>query len=252
MGGADVQPDVDRDQFDERHVRDHGPERVSPRDTGTLTIKKTLSNPDGASVPASYTVNYNCGTGFTGSRSVSTSTPATVTGIPTGNTCTVTEVAPAAIGGFTWAAPTYSPTSIVISSTSGTFVITVQNAISRDRGTLTIKKTLSNPDGASTPASYSVNYNCGTGFTGSRTVSPSSPATVTGIPTGNTCTITEAALAPIAGFAWSAPTYTPASVVISSVGGSFVLTVNNVIRRDNTPPACALTQTIPGPPTRSR
>ena len=90
------------------------------RDTGTLTIKKTLSNPDGAVVPSSFTVNYDCGTGYTGSRSVSTSTPATVTGIPTGNSCTVTEVAPAAIGGFTWAAPTYSPSSIVINSTSGT------------------------------------------------------------------------------------------------------------------------------------
>jgi hypothetical protein len=216
------------------------------RDTGTLTIKKTLSNPDGAAVPTSYSVSYNCGVGFTGTRTISPSTPGTVTGIPTGNTCSVSETTPAAITGYTWAAPTYSAQPVTITTAGAT--ITVNNAITRDRGTLTMKKTLSNPDGATVPASYSVSYNCGAGFTGSRSVSTSTPATVTGIPTGNTCSVSEAALAPIAGFAWAAPTYSAQPVTITTAGAT--ITVNNSIVRDSTPPACALTQTIAGPPTQ--
>ena len=219
------------------------------RDTGTLTIAKTLSNPDGAPVPSSFTIDYDCGTGFTGSRSVAAGGTATVSGIPTGNTCTVSEAALAPITGYTWAAPTYSPASIVISDTTSNFTLTVGNSITRDRGTLTIAKTLSNPDGAPVPSSFTINYNCGTGYTGSRSVAAGGTATVSGIPTGNTCSVTEAALAPIAGYAWAAPTYSPASIVISNSTSTFTLTVANSIRRDNTPPACSLTGTNPGPPT---
>jgi hypothetical protein len=127
--------------------------------------------------------------------------------------------------------------------------LTVGNSITRNRGTLTIAKTLSNPDGASVPSSYTINYNCGTGYTGSRSVAAGGTATVTGIPTGNSCSVSEAALTPIAGYAWAAPTYSPASIVITNTTSTFTLTVANSIRRDSTAPACALTATIPGPPT---
>ena len=45
--------------------------------------------------------------------------------------------------------------------------------------------------------------------------------TVSGIPTGNTCTVTEDALAPISGYTWGTPTFTPSSIVISTKGGTF-------------------------------
>ena len=53
----------------------------------------------------------------------------------------------------------------------------------------------------------------------------------------------------IVGYAWATPTYSPASVVIASKTGTFQLTVANSIVRDSTPPACALTSIVPGPPT---
>ncbi len=161
------------------------------RDTGSLVIAKTLNNPDGASVPASFTVNYDCGAGYTGQVSVGVSSPATVNGIPTGSTCSVTEVAPAAIPGYTWGTPSVSPSSVVILDTTSTFTLTVANSITRDRGSLKISKTLSNPDGANVPASFTVNYDCGTGYTGQVSVGVDSPATVNGIPTGSTCSVTE-------------------------------------------------------------
>ena len=202
------------------------------RDPGSLQILKTLSNPGGATVPASFKVNYDCGAGYTGSVDVAPGFPATVNGIPTGNTCTVTEVAPAAIPNYTWGSISYTPASVVISTKGDTFGITVVNSITRDPGSLQILKTLSNPNGATVPASFKVNYDCGAGYTGSVDVAPGSPATVNNIPTGNTCTVNEPALTPISGFTWAPPVISPASILIGSTTGTFSLTVANAISRN--------------------
>ncbi len=199
---------------------------------GALKIAKTLSNPDGASVPASFTINYDCGTGYTGNVAVAAGGSQTVSGIPVGNTCTVSEAALAPIAGYTWGAPSVSPASVVIADTTSTFQLTVANSITRDRGALKIAKTLSNPDGATVPASFTINYDCGTGYTGSVSVAAGGSQTVSGIPTGNTCTVSEAALAPIAGYTWGTPSVSPASVVIADTTSTFQLTVANSITRD--------------------
>ena len=199
-------------------------------------------------MPSSFTSNYDCGTGFTGSRSVTAGGTATVSGIPTGNTFKVSEAALAPIAGYAWAAPTYSPASIVIGDTTSTFTATVANSITRNRGTLTIVKTLSNPDGAPVPSSFTVNYDCGTGFTGSRSVAAGGTATVSGIPTGNTCTVTEPALAPIAGSAWAAPTLLAGVDRDQQHDEHLHADRRELHRRDNTPPP-ARSRPRSGPPT---
>ena len=105
---------------------------------------------------------------------MTTSTPATVSGIPTGNTCSVTEVKPADIPGFTWGTITYTPSSIEIKDETSEFKITVGNTITKDRGTFTIAKDLTNKDGASVPGSYTVNYDCGVDTDGSTELKGSS------------------------------------------------------------------------------
>ena len=72
----------------------------------------------------------------------------------TGNTCTITEVAPTPIAGYTWAAVTYDPQSVLIGEKDGTFTVKAVNSILKDRGTLKIMKSLSNPDGAAVPTSF--------------------------------------------------------------------------------------------------
>src|SRR5205085_138898 len=126
------------------------------RDRGSLTIAKTLSNPDGATVPASVTNNYKRdtetnGVSLTGSRSVAPGGTATVSGIPTGNTCSVSEAALTPITGYTLGTPTVTPSLLSFPTRRSSDLITVQNSITRDRGSLTIAKTLSNPDGATVP-----------------------------------------------------------------------------------------------------
>ncbi len=99
-----------------------------------------MSNPDGATLPAAFTGSYNCGTGYTGTWSVAAGASQTVSGIPTGNVCSVVETPPAPITGYTWGTITYTPATITILAKAGTYEIVVGNSITRDRGSLTVTK----------------------------------------------------------------------------------------------------------------
>src|SRR5207247_1270962 len=149
----------------------------------------TTNNPDGATLP-SFVMNYNCGldtdgtTALTGSRTIASGSSATVSGIPTGNSCSATEVAPTAIPGFTWAAATYTPASIVIATTGGTFEIVVHNSISRDRGSLTITKLV---EGGTFSGTFSGTVTCdgdGGNYPWSISYPVTGNTTISGIPTG--------------------------------------------------------------------
>ena len=48
-------------------------------------ITKSVSNPNGATLPAAFTGTYTCGTGYTGNFSVAAGASQTISGIPTGN-----------------------------------------------------------------------------------------------------------------------------------------------------------------------
>ena len=214
--------------------------------TGSLQILKTVSNPDGATLPASFSVDYNCGVGYTGNVSVAPGSPATVNNIPVGNTCSVTEVAPDPISGFSWGTISYTPTSVVISTAGQTFDITVGNSITRDLGNFKITKSTSNPNGATLPAAFTGTYDCGTGYTGVFSVADGASQTISGIPTGNTCSVVETAPVPITGYTWGTITYTPASIVISTKGGTFEIVVGNSITRDRG--SLVLAKTLTGGP----
>lgn len=204
------------------------------RDTGSLVLAKSLTGgPAGYDGP--FTIDYDCddGSAHDGSVTVIAGRSETVSGIPTGTSCTVSETPPTAPTGYTFGTPTLSPSATVtIAANDATVEVTTNNALSRDTGSLRILKTVSNPDGAPVPASFSVNYNCGTGHAGTVSAAPGSPATVNGIPTGNTCTVTEVAPTTIPNHTWGTITYTPASVVISTKGDTFNITVGNSITRE--------------------
>ena len=196
------------------------------RDRGSLKISKSLSNPDGATVPASFTINYDCGGTYTGSGSVAAGGSATVSGIPTGSSCTVSEPALTPIPGYTWGTPVVTGSPATIGQNT-TVEVSVANSITRDRGNFKITKTTSNPDGATLPAAFTGTYDCGTGYTGNWSVADGASQTISGIPTGNTCSVVETAPAGITGYTWGAATYTPSSIVISTKGGTFEIVVGN-------------------------
>ena len=71
-----------------------------------------------------------------------------------------------------------------------TFQLTVANRITRDLGSLVLAKSLTGgPAGYTGP--FTINYDCGTGYTGSVSVAAGSSQTVSGIPTGTSCTVSE-------------------------------------------------------------
>ena len=195
---------------------------------------KALSNADGASVPASFLVDYDCGTGYMGRVPVTPTTSATVYGIPTGNVCSITEVAPDPIPGFTWGPVTYTPsTPVTIAAKGATYVLTVNNSITRDRGSLQILKALTNAEGADVPATFAVDYTCGTDDSVRVDVAPGETGvTVNGIPTGTVCSIDEVTPSTIAGYTWADVSYDPKSATITTKGETFTVKAVNSVTRD--------------------
>ncbi len=114
-------------------------------------------------MPASFTVQLRLRRGLHRHREAwRPAVSQTVSGIPTGNTCTVTEVAPAPIPGYTWGTITYTPASVTIGTTGGTFTITVGNSITRDRGSLTVVKNVVNDNGGTaTVSAFGLNTTAG-------------------------------------------------------------------------------------------
>jgi choice-of-anchor A domain-containing protein len=215
------------------------------RSTGSFAITKSLTDPD--SVVASgrtFTGTYSCtplsGSAITGSWSVTAGATQTVTSIPTGSTCSIAEdaltVAPSSTDpSYIWGAPTFFPATVT--TTSGTVTITATNTVTQGTGSFTIDKTLTDPDSVvATGRTFTGTYSCTTGgapVTGSWSVTATSTQTISGIPAGASCSITEDALtvAPSStdpSYAWGAPTYSPSTVGITN-GGNVTITATNTV-----------------------
>jgi len=156
--------------------------------------------------------------------------------VPAGAPCTVTENKPLTSpgAGYSWETESYSPNPPSFTVTSGqTSTVTVSNPRTHDQGYLKITKTVSNPDGATLPATFAVNYDCGGTYKGQVSVAYPTPGfvTVSGIPTGSVCTLTEVAPTPITGYTWGTITYTPTQITIATKGDTFEIVVGNSITR---------------------
>jgi choice-of-anchor A domain-containing protein len=217
------------------------------RQTGSFAITKALTDPDGVVASGRlFTGTYTCdpqsGADITGSWSVEAGDTQTVTGIPVGSSCSITEdslsTAPSATDpSYQWGAPTFSPSTVT--TTSGTVTITATNTVTQGTGSLTIAKALTDPDSVVTPGRhFTGTYSCATGstpVTGSWDVTTSASQTISGIPAGASCSITEGALAvppssSDSSYLWSAPSYSPASATVTD-GGTVTITATNTVRR---------------------
>ncbi len=176
---------------------------------GSLKITKVNN---GGPASQTFTIGYNCGVGFTGSVSLVGGGTQTISGIPAGRICTLSETPT----GYT---PSFSvnPTTITAGGTAEVVVTNTRNTTS-----LTITKT----QNGGTAQAWTFDVNCGTApgetfqaldvlITGSNT------ATVSGIPTGLSCTVTEDQ-ANSGGFD---TTVVPAGVInVGNAGGAIAFT----------------------------
>ncbi len=212
------------------------------RDLGSLEITKTLdvggSNFD---TTTTFAISYECTLAGvvtkSGTANLAKDGVATITGIPTGSVCTVTEPAfPGAPTGYSWSKTiTGSPTAAI--TKDGTATVTVANKLTRDLGSLEITKTLdvggSNFD---TTTTFAISYECTLAGvvtkSGTANLAKDGVATITGIPTGSVCTVTEPAFpgAPT-GYSWS-KTITGSPTAAITKDGTATVTVANKLTRD--------------------
>ncbi len=151
------------------------------RKTGTLTVSKSRT---GGSATDVFTFEVDC-TDNTFDRkgaqalSITGSGTATVTGIPTGTSCVVTETTDDRYA----STPTPSNGTVIMDENGET--VSFSNV--RNTGTLTISKTTTGGSGT-----FTFTVDCSDdAFDTTRTITGTNSATVTGIPTGTTCTVTE-------------------------------------------------------------
>jgi Domain of unknown function (DUF5979) len=200
---------------------------------GSLQISKVF-DPLTSGFAGTFSINYACTDGtHSGTVSLAAGASTTIVGIPAGTQCSVTEPSlPTPTVGWAFGTPSISPAQPVTISGGGTATVTVTNSISRDMGSFKVSKSTTNPDGATLPAAFTGSYNCGTGYTGTWSVANGGSQTFSGIPTGSVCSVIEDTLAPISGYTWGTPSYSPATITISTKAGTFEIAVTNSISRD--------------------
>jgi len=217
--------------------------------TGSLRIAKVVDDPVGGytgGAAKTFSGTYDCGTGFTGTFStLTTATPVTISGIPAGRACSVTENAPT--GGllnasFAWGAPTYSAQPVTIADQQ-TASVTITNHVEQRFGTFAVIKSVQGPGGYTGGSTrvFPVSYTCelANGPTSSGTlnvttataVSPAAP-----IPAGSECTFSETLASQPGDFsdpsyAWTGSSIAPTSVTVGD-GASTQVTVTNTYARE--------------------
>ena len=222
--------------------------------TGSLQISKVVNAPPGAYVGGTtktFAGSYNCGTDATGTFStLTTAAPVTISGIPAGRACLVTETPPTgglANASYAWGTATYTTQPVTITD-QGTATVSITNPVIQNFGTFSVTKTVQNANPAAPggyvggttrvfPLAYSCTLTGGPTTTGNldltlgQAVSPAAP-----IPTGSACTFTETLVAQPGDFAdpsyvWSGSTVTPASVTIGADTTVTVGVTNTYTRR---------------------
>lgn len=224
------------------------------RSTGSFNVTKTVDTAAGYATDASFGFTWECTmTGWDGATGTFTLTPNTTWGgpdveIPAGASCTVTETSTATPNtSYTWDGVTWTGGSGTQSGQGYTFTIpqpddgenpatvavNAENNVSKKYGSVQISKTTG--EGYDGKADFTVNLACTTG-TLSTVVTGGSTATVSNIPLGDTCTVTEAA--PTGGlvdgsYAWDTDniTITPASFTITSSGQVVKVAIHNPTER---------------------
>ncbi|WP_158716284.1 DUF5979 domain-containing protein [Blastococcus sp. Marseille-P5729] len=206
---------------------------------GDLKITKTVKGPEGGYVGTGkpFSGTYKCGSGAEVPFQVGpgAGNEVTVTGIPAGTSCTVTETAPSGSTNlkdtsYTWVSTAYAPAQTVVIPDQGSATVAITNEYKQNFGSLQLNKVVTPRDG--TPATgytggdnraFAIGYDCKIGNTtvksGSEQVSVAGSKTVTGIPATSVCTVTETGPSgqngdfADASYAWDGNTISPPATI---------------------------------------
>ena len=119
----------------------------------------------------------------------------------------------------------------MIATKGGTFEIVVGNSITRDQGNFKITKR--DQPGRGDPAgAFAGTYNCGAGYTGNFSVAAGLARRSRHPDREHLLGRRDRTRAASTGCTWGPITYTPATIVIATKGGTFEIVVGNSITRD--------------------
>ena len=130
-----------------------------------LKLAKSLTGgPDGYDGP--FQINYDCtGEAFDGHVDVTAGSFETVSGFPSGTVCTIAETLPTPPQGYSFGTPTFTESSgtandgVVTIVGSATVTVTTNNTLSRDTGSLKVKKNF-DANGSGFAGNFSINVDC--------------------------------------------------------------------------------------------
>jgi choice-of-anchor A domain-containing protein len=222
----------------------------STTNPGDLRITKSLTDPDGVVTAGRlFTGTYSCVDSgsvvvASGTWSLQDGQVVTITGIEAGAECTVTEdalTAPPSSGDatYSWLAPVYAASETVTIVSDDVSDVEVQNEVQHEVGDLEISKALTDPDAVVTPGRiFSGTYTCTlasvTVASGTWSVTTASTQTISDVPAGASCTLTEnLSVDPSStdsSYIWQTTVYSPSAATIVS-GDTAAIEVQNSVRR---------------------
>ncbi len=169
--------------------------------TATVNVSKQVTGPIAGYVAAStFPITVNCGSGHTQTFNLINTGSASLTSVPPGAACTVTEgTLPAAAANYAYGTPSISNNSFTAAA-GVTVSSIVTNPVSRLTSSITLTKILSGAPAGGAPGTYDFSANCGTDGTFTGTVVLGSgvttnTGTITGIPAGAVCSVSETSVA---------------------------------------------------------
>ncbi|QKJ18152.1 DUF5979 domain-containing protein [Microbacterium hominis] len=188
-----------------------------------------------------FPVTYECTLGGVtvagGALELTTTGSAIVWDLPTGASCAFDETLAPAAGDFAndtyqWDGSSWSEQTVPVPGSTTPASTTLTNFFTRLTGELVLtKNVLGDGFTGGTSAVFEIAYDCGAGFSGTRTLAAGASTTVTGIPAGTQCRVTETA--PTGnlqtGYEWALPVYDGlvGGVVTVLAGGSSTVAVTN-------------------------
>lgn len=158
---------------------------------GSLTVTKNLDVAIGTPFAnEKFTINVSCDSNpaINETLSLGHDEKKTISNIPAGSVCTVTEDAPDK-DGYTKRVELPADTTIRPGEESS---VVVTNIYDEKPGTLVIRKVLNDPKGAITAGTtFPISYECGPAITGTVNLAANAEHRVENVPAGLTCTVTE-------------------------------------------------------------
>ena len=241
-----------------------GPEKWDPSDTVTITkedgvVALVLDNPivrvlgsfrltkkvtgeTAGYVPKStFAVAYDCGGDLTGTLTLTNGETKSVSGLPIGTVCTLSEgdkpdtTDPSYVYGHESFDPSNTVT-IVANDSANTVSVVLTNPIDRVLGGFKVTKRVTGETaGYVANSTFTVSYKCTNGSSGTLTIADGQTAGVKDLAVGTSCTLAETAKPATTGsvYTWDTESWSPSNTVVittNDTDNTVSLTLTNPLK----------------------